>query len=176
MLSPLEFTLEMALHCVSESKLRLSLSGEFHIVPAVDGVFQEASGGERYWRESPEINDALFECLGLSREEYIAVWHSVSLGLENAFWRGNKSDPTLPVDVRAYRCRLGKVVQIQDFGEGFDYEKKIRDFLSGRPYAQGKGTGFRALHQEKLIKAGYEGEGNILNIAVLIPEDASDYF
>ncbi len=169
MLWPLEFRLEAGLRLIGE-RLSVLPIYSYYIVPAREGILQETSTGEKYWRESPDANDRLFEQLGILRQDYLSIWNAVSLGLENAFWRGNQNNPAFPVEVTIYHGSRGKMVRIEDAGNGFDYEQKLRSFFSGGDYAIGRGSGFKALHQEKLIKAGYEGRGNVLNIALLIPD------
>ena len=169
MLWPLEFRLEAGLRFIGE-RLSALPSYSYYIVPLREGILQETSTGEKYWRESPSVNDRLFEQLGFLRQDYHSIWNAVSLGLENSFWRGNKNNPALPVLVSIYHGIRGRMVRLEDGGDGFDYEEKLRCFFSGKVYAQSRGCGFNALHQEKLIRAGYEGRGNILNIAVLIAD------
>jgi len=136
------------------------------IVPAKQGVAQETLKGEIYQRESPEYHDALFVSLNISKSRHFLIWESISLALENAFLRGNKADPNQPVIVRVYEGLDGRVIQIIDSGEGFDYKGLIKQWKAGGKYAIGSGKGWRQLQAAQVL-AGYEGSGNIINIVVL---------
>ncbi|MBU0457228.1 MAG: hypothetical protein ABH824_02855 [Nanoarchaeota archaeon] len=157
-----EFTLENALKIIAPYKLIKQIK----IIPAKNGKLQESSTGQLYWRESPELNDFIFKRLKISARKNTQIWDAISLGLENAFWRGNKNNPQLEVIVRIFLGKNGKIIQIKDSGNGFDYVKKIKLLKSGGNYASGLGRGLKALNKVDSISAGYQGKGNILNIVV----------
>ncbi len=140
-------------------------------IPLYDALFKATSPaitqkGERYLRESSQDHDRLMIRLGVSARKHAGIWESISLALENAFLRGNKADSKLEVVVRVYEGLAGKVVQIIDSGDGFDYHDVVRRVYAEEDYAQGRGKGLRTISWSPVI-AGYEGKGNVLNMAIM---------
>lgn len=126
----------------------------------------ETKRGEVYWRESAAEHDALMDLLGISPVRHTAVWESVSLAVENAFLRGNQASQTLDVIVRVYKGITGQVVQVIDHGSGFDYKRLVNRVHAGEKYQTGTGKGLRVINDAPVV-AGFEGAGNIMNIAIL---------
>ncbi len=140
-------------------------------LPVYDASFKAVSPvttqkGETYLRESQQDQYRLMLKLGVSILRHTGVWNAVAFALENAFLRGNKANPKLEVIVRVYEGLAGKVVQIIDSGDGFDYHNIVRRVYADEEYASGRGMGLRALSSSPVI-GGYEGKGNILNIAIM---------
>ena len=134
-----------------------------------DAVYPEAAmvtaKGEQYWRESAAYHNSFFSSLGISKQHHFKIWNAVSHAFENAFLRGNKAARNKPIVVRVYEGLQGKVIRIEDQGDGFDYVAAVRNFrLSGR--SSGSGKGFKVLNDSPVL-AGYEGKGNIINIVVM---------
>ena len=70
----------------------------------------------------------LYDLDALAPEE-TAVQAPISLSLENAFYHGNRNDPTLPVIVKEFQGTRGIIVQIQDSGKGFDVNRVVRKYV-----------------------------------------------
>lgn len=124
------------------------------------------SKGEKLWRESNEAQDLLMGKLYVSARRHLKIWNAVSLAVENAFLRGNRGSDSLEVIVRVYQGSIGEVLQVIDEGEGFDYKSVVKRIMSGAGYAKGGGKGLRDIHGAP-VHAGYEGKGNVMNIAIL---------
>jgi anti-sigma regulatory factor (Ser/Thr protein kinase) len=140
-------------------------------MPVYDASFRPSylvvtQKGEKYLRESPQEQAWLFSRLGVSARRHTGIWESLMLALENAFLRGNGADSKLEVIVRVYEGLSGKVVRIIDSGNGFDYDDIVRKMDADENYAQGRGKGLRVINASSVI-AGYEGRGNVMNIAVM---------
>ena len=107
-----------------------------------DAVYPEAAmvtaKREQYWRESAAYHDSFFSSLGISKQYHSKIWNAVSHAFENAFLRGNKADRKKPIVVRVYEGMSGRVIQIEDQGDGFDYVAAVRNFRAG-----GKSAGMR---------------------------------
>ena len=84
--------------------------------------------------------------------------------LENAFLRGNEKKRYLPVSLKVFSGRRGKVVRIRDSGQGFDFNRKINLMRAGNQnYFNGKGRGLRTMDKPGAL-VSYEGNGNTINI------------
>jgi len=130
------------------------------VYPELDSVTAKK---ELYRRESRAYHDSFFASLGISK--FTKIWNAISHAFENAFLRGNKADLKRPIIVRVYDGVVGRVIQIENQGDGFDYVAAVQNFRAGGK-STGSGKGFKVLDDAPVL-AGYQGKGNVINIVVL---------
>ena len=84
----------------------------------------------------------------------------------NAFGRGNRGQADLPVSVRVFEGRKGRILRIRDSGAGFDYKGALNRKKNGEVYYQNSGFGLNLLDESSEVQASYEGDGSVINLHV----------
>lgn len=92
---------------------------------------------------------------------------AICTAIENAYFRGNKSENYLSITLKLFEGRKGIVYRIRDSGEGFDFDSVQAKFQEGEKYYQNIGVGFRNYNYHD-IEASFEGNGNTVNIMSLV--------
>jgi hypothetical protein len=86
----------------------------------------------------------------------------------NSMAWGNRERKDLPISFNVYQGSGGRILRIEDSGDGFDYMDIHRKLKAREPYFHNTGRGFKML-EEGTHKFAYEGKGNIVNVQVLFP-------
>ena len=79
--------------------------------------------------------------------------------LSNAFCHGHNKDPRKPIVVRVWIGHQGLIVQIQDFGPGFDVQGTYQRFIANRDYYSTAGNGLRLMAQSRRFGVFYDATG-----------------
>ncbi|MBR9675645.1 ATP-binding protein [Candidatus Woesearchaeota archaeon] len=91
----------------------------------------------------------------------------------NAIRWGNKADPTMQVNLEIFEGLDSKVLQISDFGEGFDYKDLINKQRTRIKYFQNTGNGLQRFVNDRHYKVSYADSGSTINF--LIPNVLLSY-
>ena len=64
----------------------------------------------------------------------------------------------------------GRILRVEDSGDGFDVEAKIHQFLAGEKYWHNQGYGLRNLAANPLVFVGWEDHGRVAHMHVPFPD------
>ncbi len=90
--------------------------------------------------------------------------------LINAFLWGNKADIEKNVQVQIFEGDNGRLLQVKDQGDGFDYRSLVNKVYRGEKYWQHAGNGMSKLQENPVVHAGYDHASTSVFLAVFFPE------
>ena len=80
--------------------------------------------------------------------------------IENAFTRGNKSDPTKTAEIKCFYSPTGFVIIVRDQGDGFNVRDVVTKLERGERFWQDSGATFFWMQEDKVFTYSYNNKGN----------------
>lgn len=93
----------------------------------------------------------------------VSTYHFVVDILYNSLERGNKLDVSLPIFVEMWKGDRGRILSVEDCGDGFDVYEKLMQKKMGKKYFENGGRGLMLFDKFEGI-VSYNDIGNKINV------------
>ncbi|MDO8555590.1 MAG: hypothetical protein Q7R96_00260 [Nanoarchaeota archaeon] len=145
------------------------------VLPYVDTLTDIVFAGFNWERSSDGphyryVNDPASATLDDIKNECLFFYQPVIEVLCNAFLWGNKGQKDSCVQVKVFEGKNGRLLQVIDQGDGFDYGDVIKKFQAGEVFWHHQGNGSRTLASNPLVHLCYAHHGSSANLAVPFPD------